>query len=59
MEINEIEREIFLNLVQNEIKSNESFIEDLEGEELKCWKNETKELQRIKYKLSPLEIVLI
>lgn len=42
---------VIVEVLDREIKSNESFIEDREGEEKKCWEMETERFREIKNKL--------
>ena len=46
--------EIIINLVENEIDSNLSFLDDVEGEEKEKWLRDIEDLKQLKEKFEPL-----
>ncbi len=58
MNLTKKDKKILICLIENEIDSNESFLNDVKGKEKEFWKNQILELKDILIQLKPMEIII-
>ena len=59
MEITNAEQDILIYLIENEIESDVSYLDDIKGKEKEFYKNHILKLKDILIKLKPIEVCML